>query len=75
MRRFYLSFLCLLLLACQVAMAQSAQTLRGKVTDSNNEPLSGVSIVVPGTNIVVITDVDGTFKVDMPSSAKNVILS
>ena len=75
MKRFYLSFLCILLLACQVAMAQSAQTLRGKVTDSNNEPLPGVSITVPGTKLVVITDIDGAFKLDLPSSAKTVTFS
>lgn len=77
MKKFLFSFLCMLLLVCQVAVAQSSQTLRGKVTDSNNEPLPGVSITVPGTKIVVITDIDGTFKVDVPSSvkAKNITVS
>ncbi|MDR3236192.1 MAG: SusC/RagA family TonB-linked outer membrane protein, partial [Prevotellaceae bacterium] len=33
----------------------------GQVVDEKNEPLQGVSVVIKGTTISVITDLDGTF--------------
>lgn len=41
------------------AMAQTKFT--GKVTDTNNEPIVGVSVVLKGTTTGTITDMDGNF--------------
>ena len=42
------------------SQAQS-QSIRGKVTDINNEPLIGVNVVEQGTTNGTVTDVDGNF--------------
>ncbi|WP_152269334.1 TonB-dependent receptor [Agriterribacter humi] len=48
-------------------------TLRGRVTNAENEPLQGVSVTVRGTRNGTITDADGRFQLSV-SSAKNVEL-
>ncbi|MBQ8502607.1 MAG: SusC/RagA family TonB-linked outer membrane protein [Bacteroides sp.] len=70
MRRNITSFLCLLLLACQVIVAQSTRTISGIVTDERNEPLPGVAITVPGTSIGVVTDANGKFTLKLDASVK-----
>ena len=48
-----------------------AQTLgKGKVLDSNGEPIVGASVFVPGTSNGVITDIDGNFEIRVPSGAE-----
>jgi len=48
--------------------------LTGKVTDgSTGEPIPGASILVSGSTRGVISDVDGTFSIDVASSDKLVI--
>lgn len=39
----------------------SAQTVTGTVTDENDEPLIGASVVIAGQNTGVTTDIDGNF--------------
>ena len=41
------------------------RTFRGKVVDETGEPLVGVSIIEKGTNIGTVTDVDGTFALQL----------
>ncbi len=36
-------------------------TISGKVTDSNGQPLPGVTVVVKGTTIGMVTDADGSY--------------
>lgn len=40
------------------------QTVSGKVTDENSEPLPGVTVLMKGTNIGTSTDFDGNFSID-----------
>lgn len=42
-------------------------TLSGRVTNSGNEPLEGVSVVVKGTQTGTVTDADGRFQLSVPS--------
>jgi TonB-linked SusC/RagA family outer membrane protein len=52
--------------------AQDAQPkiVTGTVTDKNNEPIPGVSVVIKGTTIAVITDIDGKFRIsNLPGNA------
>lgn len=42
-------------------------TLRGVVTNNNNEPLEGVSVVVKGTQNGTVTDAEGRFQLSVPS--------
>ena len=58
-RLFFSAFLVLSV----VAHAQSPQTIKGTVTDENNTPLSGVSIMVKGSHKAVTTDADGRYSI------------
>lgn len=45
------------------------KSVTGKVIDATTrEPLIGVSIVVKGSNVGTITDIDGNYKINAPSS-------
>ncbi|MDX9881022.1 MAG: TonB-dependent receptor [Prolixibacteraceae bacterium] len=52
-----------IILSSSFATGQSQQniTITGKVTDSSNAPLPGVSVVVKGTTTGTITDFDGKY--------------
>ncbi|WP_236252888.1 TonB-dependent receptor [Echinicola sp. 20G] len=38
----------------------------GTVVDQNGEPLPGVTVVIQGTTVGTVTDVDGKFSIDVP---------
>ena len=48
--------------------AQSARTVKGLVTDENNTPLSGVSVMIKGTHKTTVTDGDGRFSISVPGN-------
>lgn len=54
-------------MAAQLTFAQGIM-VKGKVIDTQGLPLPGVSIIVQGTTNGTITDVDGNFKISVPSS-------
>ena len=57
------------------AVAQD-RTITGTVLSGEDEsPLPGVNVVVKGTNIGSITDIDGNFSVSVPSSANTLVFS
>lgn len=57
------------------ALAQS-KTITGKVT-SSEEPqgVPGASIVVKGTTVGAITDIDGTYSINVPENATTLVFS
>lgn len=57
-----------MLLGPLVNAQNAARKINGKVTDSQNQPLPGVSILVKGTSNGTITDVDGTYQIQASSS-------
>jgi len=51
-------------------------TIRGQVTDTGSgSSLPGVNIVVQGTNIGTVTDVDGNFSLSVPSLNETLVIS
>lgn len=64
---------CLLLLS-QTGFAQN-KTITGKVVGDDNSTLPGVSIVVKGTLIGTVTDIDGKFSLSVPSDAKTLVFT
>jgi TonB-linked SusC/RagA family outer membrane protein len=49
---------------------QQQLQVRGKVTDSETgEPLAGATVLVKGTNIGVLTSVEGTFSIGVPDGS------
>ena len=54
-----------LLLACLFAgiSAWAQGTVTGTVTDANDEPLIGATVLVKGTSVGTSTDIDGKFSI------------
>ncbi|MDR2765340.1 MAG: TonB-dependent receptor [Tannerella sp.] len=51
------------------ASQQTGRTINGTVKDSNGELIIGASIIVRGTTIGTVTDVDGRFSLSVPQNA------
>lgn len=49
--------------------------LSGKVTSVDGEPLPGVNIVVKGTVVGTVTDIDGGYRLDVPDDATTLVFS
>ena len=47
----------------------------GKVTDENNQPIPGASILVKGTQIATQTDFDGKYLIKAPSAESSLVVS
>lgn len=52
------------LLAFVLYAATASGQVTGNVTDSQREPLIGVGVIIQGTNVGGITDVDGNYSID-----------
>ena len=76
MKRFVL-FLATLLATVGIASAQAPSTVRGKVTfDEDGSALPGVSIIVKGTTVGAVTELDGTYVITgVPSNATTLVVS
>ncbi|SMO69078.1 conserved hypothetical protein [Saccharicrinis carchari] len=48
---------------------QTANSVSGKVMDSNGEPLPGATVVVTGTTIGTVTDMQGNYSLTIPNNA------
>lgn len=51
------------------------QTLKGIVTDENNQPLPGATILIKGTNLGTSTNFDGKYNINLPSNAKTLVIT
>ena len=72
----HLSSLLPLFMAMMVSLSVAAQnvshSVSGVVVDENSDPMIGVSVIVPGTNVGTTTDFDGSFTLTVPASAKQI---
>ena len=64
----------LFVLVTQLTFAQEL-TVKGRVNDSEGQPLIGVSILVQGTSTGTITDLSGSFSISVPSSKSVLVCS
>jgi TonB-dependent starch-binding outer membrane protein SusC len=67
--------LVLLLVGMGISSLLAQRTVAGVVTDENNEPLIGASILVKGTAKGTITGLAGDFSVAMPEGASTLVIS
>ena len=67
LKRFVLAAAAVLLVAVS-AYAQNV-TVKGTVTDKNNEPVIGAGVLIKGTNNGVSTDIDGQYTITVPRNA------
>lgn len=58
-----------------MATAQTTKVTGTVISADDNEPIIGASIVVKGTMVGTVTDFDGAFSLDVPSSAKTLVVS
>ncbi len=63
LRMYHKLFLCtfIVLFVSLSAVAQQQQAIQGKVIDSAGEPIPGVSVIVKGTTLGAITDMEGKY--------------
>lgn len=74
MRKILMLFAFLCSLGLHTLYAQG-QKVTGKVSDTEGMSIPGVSVVVKGTTIGVITNVDGEFAIEVPSSTSTLTFS
>ena len=74
MKRLTFLLFCLLL-GIGMANAQTTKVTGTVISAEDNEPIIGASIVVKGTTIGTVTDFNGAFSLDVPSSAKTLQIS
>ncbi|MEL6122703.1 MAG: carboxypeptidase-like regulatory domain-containing protein, partial [Bacteroidota bacterium] len=72
MKRLSLLF-CAVVLSVSALMAQ--RTVTGTVMDQLGEPLIGANILAQGTTAGTITDIDGTFSLDVPEGVNALVVS
>lgn len=57
------------------ADAEQQKTISGKVVDEKGAPLPGVAVVVKGTTVGVVTDIDGNYSLQLPANAQTLQFS
>lgn len=60
---------------CIGVAANAQNAISGKVTDVNNEPLIGVSVTQKGSTNAVMTDIDGTYKINVTSTDATLVFT
>ncbi len=53
----------------------SQRTVTGKILDESNLPLIGANVIIVGTNLGTITDIDGNFALEVPNDANELIIT
>jgi TonB-dependent starch-binding outer membrane protein SusC len=64
----------LLLLPATTILAQQ-KTITGKVTDSNNQPITGATVSVKGSTVATQTNPEGLFSIIVPGSSTVLVFS
>lgn len=73
LQKLFLS-LTILTLSMGSVFAQN-RTVTGVVKDAQGETIIAASVVVKGTTIGTVTDIDGVFRLEVPASAKTLVVS
>ena len=72
MKRLSLLF-CVFLFSVSAIMAQ--RTVTGIINDDTGEPLIGANVLVKGTTAGTISDIDGSFSIDVPDGSNTLVIS
>ena len=60
---------------CIMGTAIAQQSIMGTVVDTDNELLIGANIIVKGTTIGTITDIDGKYSLTVPDANSVIVIS
>ncbi len=74
MKKLTYLLLCLVL-GIGLATAQTRKVTGTVISAEDSEPIIGASVIVKGTTTGTVTDFDGAFSLDVPSSAKTLVFS
>lgn len=58
-----------------VVQAQQTRKVTGVVVDKNHLPVIGATVLVEGTSVGSITDLDGNYSIDLPQGATRLVFS
>jgi TonB-dependent starch-binding outer membrane protein SusC len=72
MKQFVLAFM-LVIGAVSAVLAQ--RNITGSVTDQGKEPLIGATVLVAGTSVGTVTDVNGEFSLSVPAGQTSLLVS
>ncbi len=73
---FTFSSLVVLCLVFSASSLMAQRTVSGVITDGDsNDPLIGATVIAQGTDIGTITDVDGSYSLDVPDGVANLVVS
>lgn len=68
--------LCCWLTSIPAALAQSPIRISGKIiSETDNEPLPGVNVVIKGTQIGTVTDINGDYSLEVPNQQSVLVFS
>ncbi len=59
----------------EILAVQQQKTVSGAVTDTDGEPLPGVTVVVKGTTVGTVTNANGEFQLQVPQTAETLQFS
>lgn len=76
MKKKFMLFLTCLFIGIGLATAQVTRVTGNVTSSEDGEPIVGASVLVKGTNVGTITDIDGNFAINnVPSSATTLVVS
>ncbi len=67
--------LVLFMLIFAISLSFAQRTVSGTLTDNTGEPLIGASIIAKGTSVGTVTDIDGTYSLNVPDDVNTLIYS
>ncbi len=75
MRKIALFLFCVLMIGTQIVNAQTKSITGTVISKEDNSPIPGVSVMVKGSTIGTITNLDGNFELKVPNDAKILVFS
>ena len=71
-----LTFLLSLLVLSSITLLAQVREISGRVTDADNgEPLPGVAVLIKGTTVGTITNIDGVYTLSVPADAQALVFT
>jgi len=67
--------LLLVLMVSLVGFTLAQRTISGTITDDSSEPLIGASVVAKGTTVGTITDIDGSYSLNIGDDVNTLVVS
>ncbi len=75
MKKLLKVILLLLFSVCSTAGIYAQRTVTGTVHDDNQQPVPSANVVLKGTQIGALTDSNGKFTINVPSSGGTLVIS